>query len=108
MNRLLKLSGSFVAVSLSDVMGTFQVAIQYHLEVGHIFSNKRNDNEEGTTCSCRNCTNPGERGKSERGHREEFNRSAWRHAVELGMGESTVRRILHKMACNNVSFRDNR
>ena len=35
-------------------------------------------------------------------------RSARRHAVELGMGESTVRRILHKMACNNVSFRDNK
>ena len=32
-------------------------------------------------------------------------RSARRHAVELGMGESTVRRTLHKMACNNVSFR---
>ena len=35
-------------------------------------------------------------------------RSARRHAVELGMGESTVSRILHKMACNNVSFRDNK
>ena len=38
-------------------------------------------------------------------------RSARRHAVELGMSESTVRRILHKqpkMACNNVSFRDNK
>ena len=35
-------------------------------------------------------------------------RSARRHAVELGMGESTVWRILHKMACNNVSFRDNK
>ena len=35
-------------------------------------------------------------------------RSARRHAVELGMGESTVRRILHKMTCNNVSFRDNK
>ena len=31
-------------------------------------------------------------------------RSARRHAVELGMSESTVRRILHKMACDNVSF----
>ena len=31
-----------------------------------------------------------------------------RHAVELGMGDSTVRRILHKMACNNVSFRDDK
>ena len=47
-------------------------------------------------------------GKSERGHCEESNRSARRHAVELGMGESTVWRILHKMACNNVSFRDNK
>ena len=46
---------------------------QYHLEVGHIFSNKRNNNKEETTWSCRNCTNPGERGKSERGHREESN-----------------------------------
>ena len=81
---------------------------QYHLEVGHIFSNKRNDNEEGTAWSCGNCTNRGERGKSERGHREESNRSARRHAVELWMGESTVRRILHKKACNNVSFRDNK
>ena len=35
-------------------------------------------------------------------------RSAGRHAVELGMGESTVRRILHKMACINVSFYDNK
>ena len=35
-------------------------------------------------------------------------RSAWRHAVELGMSDSTVRRILHKMARNNVSFRDNK
>ena len=35
-------------------------------------------------------------------------RSAWRHAVELGMSERTVRRILHKMARNNVSFRDNK
>ena len=35
-------------------------------------------------------------------------RSARRHAVGLGMGESTVRRILHKMACNNVSFHDNK
>ena len=35
-------------------------------------------------------------------------RSAGRHAVQLGMGESTVRRILLKMACNNVSFRDNK
>ena len=35
-------------------------------------------------------------------------RSARRHAVELGMGESTVWRILHKMACNNVSFRGNK
>ena len=42
-------------------------------EVGHIFSNKRNDNEEETFWSCRNCTKPGERGKSERGHREESN-----------------------------------
>ena len=46
---------------------------QYHLEVGHIFSNKRNDNEEETTWSCRNGTNPGERGKSARSHREESN-----------------------------------
>ena len=35
-------------------------------------------------------------------------RSARRHAVELGMSESTVRRILHKMARNNVSFRGNK
>ena len=35
-------------------------------------------------------------------------RSAGRHAVELGMGESTVRRTLNKMASNNVSFRDNK
>ena len=35
-------------------------------------------------------------------------RSVRRHAVELGMGESTVWRILHKMAYNNVSFRDNK
>ena len=35
-------------------------------------------------------------------------RSVRRHAVELGMGDSTVRRILHKMACNNVSFRDDK
>ena len=28
-------------------------------------------------------------------------RSVRRHAVELGMGERTVRRILHKMACND-------
>ena len=35
-------------------------------------------------------------------------RSDRRHAVELGMSESTVKRILHKMACNNVSFRDNK
>ena len=35
-------------------------------------------------------------------------RSARRHAVELGMSESTVRRILHKMARNNVSFRENK
>ena len=35
-------------------------------------------------------------------------RSARRHAVELVMSESTVRRIIHKMACNNVSFRDNK
>ena len=34
--------------------------------------------------------------------------SVRRHAVELGMNESTVRRILHKMACNNVSFRGNK
>ena len=34
--------------------------------------------------------------------------SARRHAVELGMGESAVWRILQKMACNNVSFRDNK
>ena len=33
-------------------------------------------------------------------------RSAQRHAVELGMSESTVRRISHKVACNNVSFHD--
>ena len=33
-------------------------------------------------------------------------RSARRYAVELGTSESTVRRILYKMACNNVSFRD--
>ena len=46
---------------------------QYRLEVGHIFSNKWTDNEEETAWSCRNCTNRGERGKSERGHREEFN-----------------------------------
>ena len=47
--------------------------LQYHLEVGHIFSNKRNNNEEETTWSYRNCMNPGEHGKSERGHREESN-----------------------------------
>ena len=35
-------------------------------------------------------------------------RSARRYAVELGMGESTVWRILHKMACNNVPFRDDK
>ena len=51
---------------------------QYHLEVGHILSNKGNDNEEETAWSCRNCTKPGERGKSERGHRAESNRSARR------------------------------
>jgi len=32
-----------------------------------------NDNEEETIWSWRNCTNPGERRKSERGHREESN-----------------------------------
>ena len=53
--------------------------------VGHIFSSKRNDNEELSTWSCHNCTNP-----------EEPTRSARRHAVEFGMSESTVRRILHK------------
>ena len=35
-------------------------------------------------------------------------RSARLHVVELGMSESTVRRVLHKMECNNVSFRDNK
>lgn len=45
----------------------------YHLEVGHIFSNNRNNNEEETTWTCRNGTNPGKRGKSERGHHEESN-----------------------------------
>ena len=35
-------------------------------------------------------------------------RSAQRHAVELGMSERRVRRILHKMGCDNVSFRDNK
>ena len=35
-------------------------------------------------------------------------RSARRHVVELGMGGSTARRIIHKTACNNVSFRDNK
>ena len=47
--------------------------LQYHLEVGHNFSSKRNDNEEETTWSCRNFTNPGERGKSEKGRRQESN-----------------------------------
>ena len=37
------------------------------------FRTRRNDNEEETAWSCRNCTNPGERGKSERGHREGSN-----------------------------------
>jgi len=46
---------------------------QYHLKVGHIFSSKGNGKEEETTWSCRNCTNPRERGKSERGHHEESN-----------------------------------
>ena len=35
-------------------------------------------------------------------------RSARPHAVELGMSKSTVGRILHRMACNNVSYRDNK
>ena len=35
-------------------------------------------------------------------------RSARRHAVELGTSESRVRRILHKIARNKVSFRDNK
>jgi hypothetical protein len=39
----------------------------------------------------------------ERGHLEESNPfCSRRHAVELGMSESIVRRILYKMACNNV------
>ena len=46
---------------------------QYHLEVGHIFSNKRNNNKEETTWACPNCMNLGECGKSERGHCEESN-----------------------------------
>ena len=46
---------------------------QYHLEVGHIFLSKGNYNEEETTWSCCNCTNPGERGKNERGRRDESN-----------------------------------
>ena len=35
-------------------------------------------------------------------------RSARRHAVELGMGESTVRRISQTMARNNVPLRENK
>ena len=55
--------------------------------MGHIFSSKGNDNEEETTWSCHNCTNPRECGKSERGRREESNPFCLVTCCQIGNGQ---------------------
>ena len=81
---------------------------QYRLEVGHIFRTRETIMKKeppGPVATARTPENVERvRGAIVRSP----TRSARRHAVELGMSESTVRRISHKMACNNVSFRDNK
>ena len=81
---------------------------QYHLEVGHIFWTRGTIMKEKPPGPAATARTPENVERVREATRRSPTRSARRHAVELGMSKTTVRWILHKMACNSISFRDNK